>query len=116
MPREISEARSSTRVCEAQWSQQWSGASLGYPLKVVGSTLSDLGTPDAKEGNYPGSHGWYMAVLLDTPAGKWGIPQEPVYGGSRSADMAVLVTCAGILGVSDHMGRYVSLSDVSALT
>ena len=98
-----------------------SSGQLIYTLEVVHSTLlglSDkcLGTPDAKWGIFQGAHGWYMAVLLDTPAGKWGIPQEPVYGGSRSADMAVLVTCAGILGVSDHMGRYVSLSDVSALT
>ena len=36
-------------------------------------------------------------------------PQQPVYGWSRSADVAVLIPCAAVLGV-------VSLADVSALT
>ena len=36
-------------------------------------------------------------------------PQEPVYGWSRSTDVAVLIPCAAVLGV-------VSLADVPALT
>ena len=52
MRREVSVAWSSTVVCDAQVSQQWSGACLCYTLKVVYSTLlgpfhKSLGTPDA---------------------------------------------------------------------
>ena len=65
-------------MCGAQLCQQQSEARLSYALKVVFSTLLGLfgkclGTPDARCGIYAGANGWYMAVLLDTPAGKCGI-------------------------------------------
>ena len=59
---------------------------------------------------------------LGSPDGKCGISQEPVYGWSRSADTAVLVTCASILGVTPcqiHMCRYLrcnSLPNVLTVT
>ena len=85
MPKEISVAWGSTLGCGARLCQQWSGACLGSPWKVVDPTLLGLfdkchGAPGAKAGIYPGACGWYMAVLLDTPAGTWGIPQEPMGG------------------------------------
>ena len=78
MLREISMAWSSTLVCGAQLSQQWSGTCLSCTLKVVSSTLLGLfdkclGTPDAKWEIFPGTYGWYMAVLLGSPDGKCGI-------------------------------------------
>ena len=42
MPREISVMWSSTLVCGAWLSQQWSGASLSYTLKVLYSSLIGL--------------------------------------------------------------------------
>ena len=68
----------STPVCGVRLTQQWSETCLSYALKVVFSTLLGLfgkclGTPDARCGIYAGANGWYMAVLLDTPAGKCGI-------------------------------------------
>ena len=117
---------------EARLSLQWSGTGLSYTLKVVYSTLLGLfnkclGTLDANWGIFPGAYGCYMAVLLDTLAGKCGISPlslsgEPFYGWSCSADMATLTTCADILCVSlsdifsDYMGRYVSLLDMFTLT
>ena len=76
MPREISVAWGSTLVCGARLSQQWSGACLSYTLRVVCSTP--------------------LAPLMASVD----FPQEPVYGQSRSADMAVLVMCADVLSVS----------------
>ena len=110
MPRE----NSSTLACGARLSQQWSGTCLSHTLKVVHSTLlglSDkcLGTPDAKWGIFQGAHGWYMAVLLDTPAGKCGISPGPY--------LWLVLLCRH--GYSNYMCRYlrcVSLPDVPALT
>ena len=42
MPREVSVAWSTSLVCGAQLSQQWSGVCLSYTLKVVYSTLLGL--------------------------------------------------------------------------
>ena len=42
MPRETSVAQSSTLVCGARLSQQWSGACLSYTWTVVDSTLLGL--------------------------------------------------------------------------
>ena len=67
-----------------------------------GSFDKCLGTPDATWGIYPGTYGWYMAVLLGTPKGKWEFPQEPIYGWLHSANMAILITCADILSVSPY--------------
>ena len=97
MTREISVAWSSTLVCGARPSRQWSGACLSYTLKVVYSTLLDLlnkclGPPDAKCRIFPGAYGWYMAVLLDSPAGQCGLFPGAYLWWSRSADMAILIT------------------------
>ena len=67
MPREIGVAWSSTLVCGARLSQQWSGACLSYTLKVVCSTLlglSDkcLDTPDARCGISPGAYLWVVPL------------------------------------------------------
>ena len=59
-----------------------------------------LGSPDVKCGIGPGAYGRHMAVLLDTLLASVEFAQAPSYGWSHSADMAVLVTCADILGVS----------------
>ena len=40
-----------------------------------------------------------LGKCLGTPDAKWGFPQGPFYGWSCSAHMAVLITCADILGV-----------------
>ena len=80
-----------TLVCGTQLSQQWSGACLSHTLKVVSSTILDF----------------LISVLAPLmPSGEF--PQEPIYGWSRSADMAVLITCADLMCIS--------LSDMSALT
>ena len=76
--------QSSTLVCGARLSQQWSGACLSYTSKVVYSTLLGLfdkcpGTPDAKWGICPGAY---------------------VYGWFRSADTTALTTCSDVLSVS----------------
>ena len=114
MQREISAAWSSPLVCGAWLSQQWSGACLSYILKVVYSTLLGLfdkclGIPDANWGICPGTYGWHLAVLLDTPSGKYGI--------FPGACLWVVPLCRH--GCSDHVCRYlecVSLPDVFTLT
>ena len=58
-------------------SQLWSGAFLSCTLKVVHSTLLGL-----------------LINVLVPMMPSVGFPQEPIYGWSRSADMAVLTTCA----------------------
>ena len=73
----------STLGCGARLCQQWSGACLSYTLEVAYSTFLGL----------------LISVLAPLMA-SGDFPQEPVYGWSRSADMAVLTTCAGISGVS----------------
>ena len=89
MPRETSVVWSSTLVCGAQLSQQWSGACLSYTLKVAYSSLLGL-----------------FDKCLGTPAGECGI--------SPGDYLWVVLLCK--LGCSDHVGRYVSLSDVSSMT
>ena len=74
--------RSSTVVCGAQLSQQWSGTCLSYTLKVVFSTLPGL-----------------LITVLAPLMASGEFPQELICGRSCSADMAVLVTCADILDV-----------------
>ena len=114
MPRDISVARSSTGLCGAQLSQQCSGTCLCYTLKMVYSTLLGLFdkclcTHDAMCGISPGAYGCYMAVLLDSLAGKCGM--------SPGAYLWVVLLCRH--GCSDHTGRYfrcVSLPDMSVLT
>ena len=96
MPREIGVVWSSALVCGARLCQQWSGACLSYTLKVVDSTLL-LGLFDK---------------CLDTPAGNCGIPQALICGWSRSADRAVLITCAGIVGVSPYPNVFKCLLDL----
>ena len=82
IPREISVTWSSTLVCGAWLSQQWSGVCLSYTLRVVNSTLLAL-----------------LSVLAPLiPSGDF--PQKPIYGWSHSVDMDVLVTCVDILGMS----------------
>ena len=84
MPRrDVIVAWSSTLVCGARLSQQWSGACLSYTLKVVGSTPLGLLIS-------------VLAPLLASGA----FSQEPICRWSRSGDMAVPVTCADILFVS----------------
>ena len=41
-----------------------------------------------------------LISILGPPLASGDYPQEPIYGWSRSADPAVLTTCADILGVS----------------
>ena len=41
-----------------------------------------------------------LVKCLGITDGKWGFPQEPISRWSHSADMAVLITCVDILGVS----------------
>lgn len=117
MPREISMAWSSTLVCRAQLSQQWSGACLRYTLKVVHSTLlvfffllSVLEPSMASEEfSQEPTYGWYMAILLGTLDGNWG-----TFPGLY---LWVVPLCRH--SCSDHMSRYVrcvSLPDVSTLT
>ena len=114
MPREIRVAWSSTLVCGARLSQQWSGTCLSCTLKVGYYTLLGLSdkclvTPGAKWGIFSRAYGWDMAVVLDSPAGKCRI--------SPGAHLWVVLLCRQ--GCSDHMCRYlwcVSLSDVSVLT
>ena len=111
---EISMAWSSTLVCGAQLSQQWSGNCLSYTLKVVYSTLLGLfdkclDTLNAKWGICPGAYEWYVAVLLGTLASKCAI--------SPGACLWVVPLCRH--NCSDHMCRYikcVSLPDVFTLT
>lgn len=60
-------AWSSTLVCEAWLSQQWSGNCLSYTLKTVYSTLLGLfdkclGTPDSKCGISPGAYLWVVPL------------------------------------------------------
>ena len=75
--------RTSSLVCGAQLSQQWSGACLIYTLKVVSSTLLGL----------------LISVLAPLmPSGEFS--QDPIYGWPHSADLTILTTCADILGVS----------------
>ena len=74
---------SSTLVYGARRSQQWSGARLSYTLKVVHSTLLGL-----------------LISVLASLIASGEFAQEPIYGWSHSADMAVLITCADVLGVS----------------
>ena len=84
------------------------------PMRVVHSTLLGLfdeylGILDTKWQFSPGAYGWYMAALLDTPVGKYGI--------SPGAYLWGVLLCGH--SCSDHMCRYlrcVSLPDVSALT
>ena len=83
MPREISMAWSSTLVCGARLSQQWAGAYLSYTLE--GSVLHPFGSLDN---------------CLGIPDGEWGLfPRSLSIYRFCSADMAVLVPCADILGV-----------------
>ena len=103
MPRLISVAWSSCLVCGSRLSQQSSGACLSCALKVVYSTLLSLfdkclGTLDAKWGICLGTYGWYMAVLLDTPAGKYGI--------SPGSYLWVVLLCRQ--GSSDYLCKYLS--------
>ena len=77
MRREISVAWGSTLVCEAQLSQQWPVACLSCVLKVVYSTLLGLFII-------------VLAFLMTSGEFLW----------SHSADMAVLVMCADMLGMS----------------
>ena len=60
-----------------------------------------LCTSDGQCGVFPGACGWYVAVLLDTPDGKWGTsPGVYLSRGGCSAYMAILITCVDIIGVS----------------
>ena len=85
-----------------------------YTLKVVYSTLLGLfnkclGTPDANCGIFPTACGWYMAVLLDTPASRSGI--------SPGAYLWVVPLCRhGCFDLGYRYLKRVSLPDVSALT
>ena len=116
-------AWSSTLVSGAWRFQQWSGAYISYTLKVVHSTLlglfhKRLGIPNANgefsqepmsgtwlfcltplltSVEFPQEPicGWYMAVLLDTPAGECGI--------SPGDYLWVVLLCRH--GCSPHMGR-----------
>ena len=114
MPREISVSWSNTLVCGGQLSQECSGTCFSYTLKMVYSTLLGLFdkclcTHDAMCGISPGAYGCYMAVLLDSLAGKCGM--------SPGASLWVVLLCRH--GCSDHTGRYfrcVSLPDMSVLT
>ena len=83
MPREISVAWRSTLVCGARLSQQWAGACLSYNFKVVDSPLLGL-----------------LISVLEPLMTSVEFPQDPIYGWSCSADTAVLIMCADILGVS----------------
>ena len=70
-------------MCGARLSQQWSGACLSYTLRLVDSHLLGL----------------LISVLApQIPIGEFA--QDPIYGWSRFADMAVLIICADILVVS----------------
>ena len=62
---------------------QWSGAGLSCTLKVVYPTLLGL-----------------LISALEPLMPSGGIFQESNFGGSCSGDMAVLITCADILGIS----------------
>ena len=114
MPREISMVWSSTLMCGARLSQQWSGPAPVIPLRVLYSTLLGLfdkclGSPPAKWGICPGACRWYTAILLHIPNGKWGVSP----GSYRWA----VVLCRP--GCSGHVCRYlkcVSLPDVFTLT
>ena len=81
-PREVSVAWSSTLVCGAPLSQQWSGACLSDTLTVVDSTLLVL-----------------LIKVLAPLMASGDFPQKPIYGWSCSAGMAVLVMCADVLNV-----------------
>ena len=76
-------AQSSTLVCGAQLSPQWSETCLCYTWKVVYSIL--LGPFD---------------ICLDTLMSSGEFAQELIYGQSHFADRAVLITWADILGGS----------------
>ena len=78
-------------MCGARLSQQWSGACLSCTLGSGGL-------------HPPGS----LDECLGSTDGECEFAQGPVCGWSRSADAAVLVMCAVILGVS--------LPDVSSTT
>ena len=82
MPRDISVAWSSTLVCWAWLSQQWSRTWLSYTLKGVTFIFFSINA---------------LAPLL---TGKCGISPGANLWVVCSADMAVLITCADILGVS----------------
>ena len=83
IPREVSMAWSSTLVCGARLSQQWSEPASVIPLRLMYSTLLGL-----------------LINVLTPLLASMELPQKPVCGWSCSADMAVLITCADILGVS----------------
>ena len=55
---------------------------------------------------YPESGVLHRSGTLDkclgTPDGKWGLSPGTICGWSRSADVDVLVTCAGNVGVSPY--------------
>ena len=105
MPREVSVTWSSTLVCGARLSQQWAGPCLSYTSEVIYSTLLGLfdkclGTPDAKWGVAQEPMGATWVLCLTSMMVSVEFPQKPTCGWSRSADLAVLITRADILGVS----------------
>ena len=82
MPREINMAWSNILVCGAQLlAVVW--ACLSYTLKVVYSTLLGL-----------------SVSILESLMASGEFIQEPINWWSCSADMAVQITCADILGES----------------
>ena len=81
---------------------------MGYST-LLGLFDKCLGTPNGKCGICLGADGWYTAIVLDIPAGKWGM--------SPGGCLQVVPLCRQ--DYSDHGCRYlkrVSLPDVSTLT
>ena len=71
-------------MCGAQLSQPWSGEPASViPLGVVDSILLGL-----------------VVSVLEPLMASGEFPQDPICVWSCSADTAVLVTCAGVLGES----------------
>ena len=92
-------------MCGARLSQQWSGACLGSPWKVVDPTLLGLfdkchGAPVPRGGftQEPVGGTWLFCLTLLLASVEF--LQDPVCRWSHSADTAVPIICADILGVS----------------
>ena len=105
MPRKISMLWSSTLVCGARLSQQWSGACLSYTLRLVDSHLLGLlisvlapQIPIGEFAQEPMGGAWLFSLALQLASVEFA--QDPIYGWSRFADTAVLIICADILVVS----------------
>ena len=104
-PRATSMTWSSTRVCGARLSQQWSGACLSYTLKVVFSTLLGLLIsvlallmPSGEFVQEPMGGTWLFCLAPMTASGDF--LQKPNCGWSHFPDVAILIVCADVLGVS----------------